>query len=91
MYQRLPYRVKINDQRLHGINLFVTRGLGPTVSVLDSVLKLEKILMSDVKSEIDDGKIVLSKTEQDQGVGVLNTVTFDIRKMHLLMSEKCVF
>ena len=42
LYQRLPYRVKINDQRLCGIHSFVTRGLGPIVSVLDSVLKLEK-------------------------------------------------
>ena len=43
--------------------------------------------MSDVKSEIDEGKIVMSKTEQDQCVGVLNTVTLNVRKMHLLIDQ----
>ena len=57
------------------------------MSVLDSILKLEKLLMSKVKCEIDDGKVVVNKTRLDAQTAGLNTVVLDVKKIHLLIDQ----
>ena len=41
LYQRLPFRGKLNDQRLRGINTYFTRGVGPLVSALDMIVRFQ--------------------------------------------------
>ena len=36
LYQKLPFKAKLTDQKLCGINNFVIRGVGPLISVLDT-------------------------------------------------------
>ena len=41
LYQKLPFKAKLNDQRLRGINTYFARGVGPLVSVLDKLINIE--------------------------------------------------
>ena len=65
LYQRLSYRVKINDQRLRGINTYLTRGLGPIVSALDDLLKFECSLHDEESPRVSAQNGILS-TEKTQ-------------------------
>ena len=87
LYQQLPYRVKLNEQRLRGINSFVMRGLGPIVSVLDLILKLERMLMSEVQCQVDKGKIIVNKAGPEVQTTGFNTVVFNVKKVHLLIDQ----
>ena len=53
LYQRLPFRAKLNDQKLHGINTYFSRGIGLTLCVLDVLMKLECILGGDKSPKVD--------------------------------------
>ena len=44
LYQCLPSRFHFADQRLHGQNTFFTRGLGPLISLLNKILKIQVAL-----------------------------------------------
>ena len=46
LYRTLPFYAKVNDQRLRGINTYFTRGVGPLVSILDSLIQFEAGLRS---------------------------------------------
>ena len=59
LYQKLSYRVKINDQMLRGINTYITRGLGPFVSVLDRILQFENLMKKNVDIKIYGKDLVL--------------------------------
>ena len=47
LYQRLPFKAKLNDQKLRGINTYFSRGIAPGLCALDVLMKLECILGSD--------------------------------------------
>ena len=67
LYMRLPFSVKLNDQRLRGINSFFARGLGPIVSVMDSLIKLETSLpeTKNVSVQQEARSLTLDKTVYD--------------------------
>ena len=45
LYQTLPFKAKLTDQKLHGIDNFVIRGVGPLISVLDTLVLAEDALL----------------------------------------------
>ena len=45
LYQTLPFKAKLTDQKLRGINNFVVRGVGPLISVLDTLISAEDALL----------------------------------------------
>ena len=47
LYQHLPFKARVNDQHLRGVNTYFARGLAPLVSVLDEVVKLESELTGE--------------------------------------------
>ena len=61
LYQRLPFKGKLNDQKLRGINTFFTRGLGPILSVLDVLLVMEALKANRGDIKIVDHKLHLDK------------------------------
>ena len=65
VYQKLPFKAKVNDQRLRGINTYFARGLGPLISALDTLIKFEASLAScDPKSiKVEKENLILGKTE----------------------------
>ena len=52
LYEKLSFHYKVNDQHLHGINTYFTRGLGPLISVWDQILKWETALSSDKQKKV---------------------------------------
>ena len=52
VYEKLKGHFKVNDQKLHGINNFIVRGLGPLTSIWDKILKLESALTSSPNGQI---------------------------------------
>ena len=76
LYMRLPFNVKLNDQRLRGINSFFARGLGPIVSVLDSLVKLE--------TTIPDNRSV--SVQKDEKTITLDKIVFDVQEMRRLLA-----
>ena len=59
LYQKLPFKAKVNDQRLRGTNTFLARGAGPVVNVFQDLCRLETLLQSDKnKFKIESGKII---------------------------------
>ena len=65
LYQRLPFKGKVNDQKLWGINTFLTRGLGPILSVLDTLLAMEAFMANKGNVKIVDQKLHLDKLVVD--------------------------
>ena len=59
LYVRLPFKAKINDQRLHGINTFFSRGVGPLLSAMDKLMQAEGLL-NTTKSATTVDKTVLT-------------------------------
>ena len=59
LYQRLPFRAKLNDQRLCSINTYFTRGVGPLVSVLDLIVRFESVLPSTKHQVEVDGLLIM--------------------------------
>ena len=47
LYQCLPFKAHVNNQRLRGINTYFARGLAPLVSVLDEIVKFESKLTGE--------------------------------------------
>ena len=45
LYQTLLFKAKLTDQKLCGINNFVIRGVGPLISVLDTLVSAEEALI----------------------------------------------
>ena len=45
LHQTLPFKAKPKDQKLRGINTFVTRGVGPLISVLNTLVLAEDVLV----------------------------------------------
>ena len=41
LYQKLPFRAKANDQRIHDINSYFTQGTGPLIALLDKLIDFE--------------------------------------------------
>ena len=46
LYQKLPFRTKVNDQRIRGINSYFTRGTGPLIALLDKLIDFEATVKS---------------------------------------------
>ena len=59
LYCKLPFKARVNDQRLRGLNTFITRGCGPLVSVFHELCTLEAAIKNyDGKCPVtveDDG------------------------------------
>ena len=68
LYQKLSYRVKINDQRSRGINTYITRGLGPIFSSLDKILQFENSLRKDVEIKIEDDTLVVKNSKDNSEI-----------------------
>ena len=95
LYQRLSLKVRINDQRLRGINSYITRSLGPIVFILDWILQLKGSLMSAKNIErctdglkVDDRVFDVKNLRilLDKGTHLLaicNSVCLQKRKSHL--------
>ena len=41
LYHRLPFRAKLNDQKLRGINTYFSQGVAPLLCAMDSLVKME--------------------------------------------------
>ena len=70
LYQSLPFRAKVADQHLRGINTYFTRGVGPLVTILDQLISLESRLTPDkVDSQVKivDRKLVVDDLTIDVG------------------------
>ena len=52
VYEKLNASFKVNDQCLRGINTFLTRGLGPIVSIWDNILKWETAMSTEMSAKI---------------------------------------
>ena len=66
LYQRLPFKAKVNDQRLRGMNSYFLRGIGPLVSMLDSLLHFEASTTDDIiELKVEDRKIWLKNCSLD--------------------------
>ena len=63
------------------------RNMFKTTLVLDLILKLEKMLMSQVQCQVDEGKIIVSEDRPDAQTTGTNTVVFDVKKVHLLIDQ----
>ena len=62
LYQTLPFKAKMTDQKLHGINNFVIRGVAPLISVLDTLVLAEDALLKqkdDANNPIKVGAVEL--------------------------------
>ena len=66
LFQKLPFKVRLNDQRLWGTNTFLARGAGPVASVFQDLCRIETLLKSDFNSfKISGGKILGEGIEID--------------------------
>ena len=52
LYQKLPFKAKVNDQRIRGINSYFTRGVGPLIAVLDNLLDFEASMKAFEKGTV---------------------------------------
>ena len=50
LFQKLPFKVRLNDQRLQGTNTFFTQGAGPVPSIFQDLCRIEILLKSDCNS-----------------------------------------
>ena len=50
LFQKLPFKAKLNDQRLRGTNTFLACGAGPVASVFQDLCRFETLLKSDKAS-----------------------------------------
>ena len=46
LYRKLPFKARVNDQRLRGMNTYFTRGIGPLIAILDKLIDFEGSLKS---------------------------------------------
>ena len=63
LYQRLPFKAKVNDQKLRGMNSYFLQGIGPLVSLLDCLLHFEANNSTELK--LEDQKIWLNDCSLD--------------------------
>ena len=62
LYQTIPFKAKIEDQRLHGINTYLARGVGPLTFILDKFIALEELVSVETDPpavSVKEGKIVV--------------------------------
>ena len=63
LYQRLPFKAKISDQCLRGINTYFSRGIAPLLPALDELMKIECCLGDrENPLQIKDGSLWLGST-----------------------------
>ena len=74
LYHRLPFRAKINDQRLRGINTYFARGVGPLLPAMDTLIKAECAL--------EDGKVGIH-----EGALMIGQVKIDIKQLRLWLGN----
>ena len=73
LYKALPSRAKISDQKLKGLNTFISRAMGPVVQVFEQLCTLEAELKSQSVSNS-------SKEDQSMSVGKINLPVSQMRK-----------
>ena len=58
LFQKLPFKARLNDQMLRGTNTFLAQGAGPVASIFQDLCRIETLLKSDCNSfKILVGKI----------------------------------
>ena len=87
VYEKLKLNHKVNDQRLRGINSFLTRGLGPLISIWDKILKWE--------AKLRDKDVSIKSTSGIMEIDGLSLDVSQIRKqfdrsIKLLCAGNCV-
>ena len=68
VYKRLPFKAKVNDQRLRGMNKYFSRGLGPLISILDNLIRFKAgvgLKGQDVELSDKTVKLKLTKSKLD--------------------------
>ena len=50
LFQKLPFKARLNDQRLRGTNTFLAQGAGPVASIFQDLCRIEILLKSDCNS-----------------------------------------
>ena len=53
LYQKLPFKAKVNDQRIRGINSYFTRGTGPLIAILDNLIDFEASMKTYTTKTVD--------------------------------------
>ena len=59
IYQALPFKAKISDQHLRGINTYLARSLGPLTSILDKLISAEDCLLDSESVQVTPEETVL--------------------------------
>ena len=77
LYQRFPFKAKLNDQKLRGINTYFSCGIAPGLCALDVLMKLECILSSE--------KLPCVKLEK--GCIKLDDWTLDVRQIRTWLGD----
>ena len=65
LYQKLPFKAWVNDQRIRGINTYFTWGVGPLVAVLDKLIDFEASMIAFPTDRIvhDEGKLIIQGSQ----------------------------
>ena len=58
LYRKLPFRARVNDQRLRGLNMFIAKGCGPLATVFHDLCNMDaEIKASGLKEGEQTGKL----------------------------------
>ena len=63
LYKKLPFKARVADQRLRGLNTFLARGMGPLVSIFHELCNVEAAAKSATGKSIvrldEEGRLIL--------------------------------
>ena len=69
LYKKLPFKARVADQRLRGLNTFLARGMGPLVSIFNELCNIESAAKSATNKSVvkldEDGKLILDSVTID--------------------------
>ena len=69
LYKKLPFKARVADQRLRGLNTFLARGMGPLVSIFHELCNIEAAAKSATNKSVvkldEEGKLCLDSVTVD--------------------------
>ena len=69
LYHKLPFKVRINVQRLRGLNTFLVRGMGPLTSIFHELCNIEATVKSTTSKSVvkldEDGCVIIDNVKVD--------------------------
>ena len=96
IYQALPFKAKINDQCLRGINTYLARSLGPLTSILDRLISAEDCLLDSDSVQVTPEETVLDiigKSKLSLDIGQIRKQLHNSVKLlsfcHSVVLQKC--